>query len=411
MFQNKILFYLKFGNKNLWRRKIRTYLLGLSFMFFSIISILFLGYSQGLTRQMLGGAINNFLGNAVICSKDSVMNALWYEKIKSFNCTSITKKINDSDLILTKQYSTRAFLYTKNNQHIALLIGVENTYKNKLKIIKGHNLSYSNLHDNEVLITSSIAEKMKIDVGDIISIETVTSDGRRNFDYFFIKGIYQILGTSEMLVGHIIIASLKDVQFLMNENENNVTQILVNRKDKSTETINNILQNKINDNSFKILDWKEYGNLLVGIVNIFVVTIWIVLSITMIIIGVFLFDSILSNIIERKKEYGTMVSMGLSKWQIGGLVLGEFTMLTIYFVLPGLIIGWIIVNFIGKTGIPIDSQIVKIMMGGFDNIVPFIDVISIIYLFIGILVFIQIVSLYSIIKINKLNPVEILKND
>src|SRR5690554_436172 len=216
------LFQFRFGHTNLWRRKNRTLLLGGSFFILSLLIVLFLGYSAGISRQMMGKAIDNFLGDAAIVSAKSQMDALVSEKVVSFKDEEIVKRLEPyKDAIeIRREYRTEAFLYTNNLQRLAYLVGIGKESIERLKIIKGKNLDSALPGANEILLPSLIADNLEVDIGDRIFVEVVTPQGFRNVDYFTVKGIYMIPGVVEIMVAHLAFATLRDVQRLVNEGEN-----------------------------------------------------------------------------------------------------------------------------------------------------------------------------------------------
>ena len=95
-------------------------------------------------------------------------------------------------------------------------MGVDENSIERLKIIKGENLNPAYAGSREILLTSLTAETLELDIGDRVSLEVVTPQGFRNIDYFTVKGIYNIPGTAEVMVTHLAISTLRDVQHLMN---------------------------------------------------------------------------------------------------------------------------------------------------------------------------------------------------
>lgn len=406
-----LFFYFRFGNKNLWRRKIRTLLLGISLSVITIIGILFLGYSQGVSKQMIGGAIDNYLGTVLIYDSASKQDVLWPESLSSFYSSKIIKELSSrNELSVRKQYRVKAFTYSANNQQSILIIGAEEKYKNKIQIKIGSNLDGA----NQILISSKTARNLGVEINDTIACEVVTQDGRRNFDYLQVVGIYQIIGLSDIMSSHMAIATINTVQTLMNESEDMVTELVINKNGRITDEslfsfVNSIVNKK--NSSLKVIDWKHYGSILLAIATTNIVSIWVLWGITMAIVAVFLFDTLLSIVEERKKEYGIMMSMGLKLWQMTCIFMGEIMMLSLYFILPGILIGGLLVNVFRKLGIPINNEAIKSIIGGFDKLYPSINTSSLVISFLLLIAFINMVSFFAILKIVKLKPIEVLKNE
>ncbi len=408
-----LLFYLKFSYKNLWRRKNRTYLLGISFFVLSLIIVLFLGYNAGLSRQMLGNAIDNFLGNIAIVAAQSDMDALHLDKAVSFEKEGVISKLapHGASFEFWAEYKTKAFFYTDTSMTHAFLVGIDEGRSKSFKIIAGENFDPSPGRTNEILLPAAIAEDLNVTVGDNITLEVVTDQGLRNIDYFTVKGLYMIPGVIEIMTGHLAYTTIDDVRFLMDVNGDAVTNILLHCKDesrivKSKEYIKKILDT----NEYKVMDYKEYGSMLVALMTFFVILSWSVGIIAIIVITIFFLDTILATVEERKKEYGIMMSMGLSNFRINSLVLCEFAIFAICFVLPAVAAGGLIVKMLANIGLSI-PRTVQTFMGGLEGFSPYMDIALAGKAFLCILGLIELANIYSITKINGLNPVEVLKNE
>lgn len=411
MIISRLFFYFRFGNKNLWRRRSRTMLLGISLTLITIVGILFLGYSQGSSRQMIGGAINNYLGTALIYHSDSKQDVLWPESLVGFDASDLMKELSTHEgLDIRKQYRTKAFTYSGHNQQSLLLIGAEEKYQSKIHIKAGTNLN----GPNQILVTAKTAKKLAVTINDTVTCEVVTQDGRRNFDYFQVVGIYQILGLSDLMCNHMAITSISTIHTLMNEPDNMATEIIINKTsrvpDEAILATAQLLTGKAGDR-LTVAGWNEYGSTLLAIATTNIVSIWVLWGITMMIVAIFLFDTLLSIVEERKREYGTMMSMGLKYRQISGIFSGEMIMLAFYFVLPGVLAGGLLVNMLARIGIPINNEAAKSIIGGFDRLYPSISPELLGMAFFVLVAFILMISFSAIYKIAKLNPVEVLKNE
>lgn len=407
------LFYFRYGYTNLWRRKNRTLLLGISFFILATFLVVFLGYSIGISRQMLGKAIDNFLGDVAIISAESKLDAVVNEEVVSFDDTDLRKKIQvHVDLLeIRREYRTECFLYTNNLHRLSYLVGVDENSIERLKIIKGENLNPAYAGSREILLTSLTAETLELDIGDRVSLEVVTPQGFRNIDYFTVKGIYNIPGIAEVMVTHLAISTLRDVQHLMNEVENKVTNVILYAKNRRhAPQVKGLALKVLGTADYKIMDYKEYGNMIVAIMRVFVALGWVVGIISIFIIAVFFFDTMLATLEERKKEYGIMFSLGLSWKKIGLLILSEYAVFALFFVLPGILTGGVIIALLAKVGITV-PQTIQSFMGGIEVFSPYIQWGILVKTFLCILGLIELANIYTIIKIKRLNPVEVLKND
>ncbi len=407
------LFYLRFGHTNLWRRKNRTLLLGGSFLLLALLVILFLGYSSGISRQLLGKAIDHFLGDVAIVAAESQLDALVSEQVVSFSDGELVQALAPyrDGLEIRREYRTETFLHTDNLQRLAYLVGLGKNSIDRLKIIEGENLDPALAGANEILLPALVAENLKVGIGDGLYVEVVTPQGFRNIDYFTVKGIYVIPGVVEIMVAHLTFATLQDVQRLMNEGEEMVTNVIVYARDRNRGLVmKDFISRTLSFGAYRIMNYQEYGTMLVAIMSIFVSLGWVIGIIAIVIIAVFFLDTMLATVEERKREYGIMISMGLSKRQLTLLVLSETAIFALYFVLPGVIVGGIIIGILGRVGLAVPVT-VQSFMGGMEAFSPYMDLGMMVKTFLGILILIELTNVYALVKIKRLNPVEVLKHD
>lgn len=377
----------------------------------TIIATLFLGYSQGASRQMIGGAIDNYLGTALLYHSASKQDPLWPESLVGFDASGVLEALGArTDWETRKQYRAKVFVYSGQNQQSLLLTGVEQQYLEKVTILAGTSLE----EPNQILISAKTADKLAVEINDLVACEVITQDGRRNFDYLQVAGIYQILGLSAVMSNHMALTSLPTIQRLMNEPEDVVTEIVINKTGRGSgaEILKAVraLVGEV-DEHLTVAGWKEYGRTILAIATTNIVSIWVLWGISMLIVAIFLADTLFSVVEERKREYGSMMSMGLSFRQIAGLFVAEMMVLVLSFVLPGVLLGGLLVGFIATVGIPLPSEVVRSIFGGFDRLYPVLSLPSLAGVFVVLALLTLIISSLAIYKITKLNPVEVLKNE
>jgi ABC-type lipoprotein release transport system permease subunit len=393
-----------FSWRNLWRRSSRTMLLGASLSLMTALAVALLGMSAGISRQMIGGAIRNFLGEAVAYASSSKEDALWPESLVEFDEGALERYLSSlRGVSSSPQYRAKAFCRSSTNEQGLLLVGIdEGGISERVSVLDG---ACPTPDGNEVMLPARVARKLRVEKGDIVSIEVVTSDGRRNFDQFAVSGLYRFNGVSELFAGHIIVAPLSTVRRLMNAEPGRVTEVLLFSAD-----------GKLDDSILPAVDgvsyqsWRRYGSLILSAAKSMIISMWVIFAITMTVILVFLFDSIKVTVEERRKELGIMFSLGLSGSRIMGLFLAEVSLLGIVFVIPGAAIGAMAVELTGRLGIPVPSEAVRVVLGGLDRLYPVNDFGLTCALILVVLCAMLQVAFLSLKGITKMKPVEILKN-
>lgn len=116
--------------------------------------------------------------------------------------------------------------------------------------------------------------------------------------------------------------------------------------------------------------WKETSpetNLMVGYVDefsiIYVIVIMLALSFGII-------NTMLMSVLERARETGMLIALGMNRRKVFSLILSETVLLTIIGVPMGLMGAWLISNYYGKVGIDISSFSGAAMSGfGFSSVI------------------------------------------
>lgn len=400
---NKAIFYLMFGFKNLWRRKKRTLILGISLFLVSLLIVLGIGYCLGVYNQLINSAKQNVLGEYVIFHKESDQNLLWPEKLVSFNSLNIIQYLYENNIKFWLQFRVKAFCYNEKYETFALLVGVSKNYMDKIKIIDGEMIDWAN-KEGEILITQELAENLKVKVGEVVIVEVVNEDGVKNFDYFKVKGIYRILGLPSLLGGHIILTNINQVQQLMLEEENQVTEIILEEVSNPT-----LLSKSLNNDNLLYQKWNKYGSLLIALVSVVVVSTFVMLSVLFLIVLIFLVDTLFVIIEERKKEFAYMLALGLDIKEITGVMLAEILSLLICFVLPAFIIGNLITYFLSSKGIPINSPAMSSMLGGYEKLYFYLNPFVNMFTFFVLVLIMSAAVIFPIQKIFNWKIVELLK--
>lgn len=393
-----------FSWRNLWRRSSRTILLGASLSLIMAIAVALAGLSAGISRQMIGGAIRNFLGEAVAYASSSKEDALWPESLRDFDVEALELRLSSvPGLEVSSQYRTKAFCHSSANEQGLLLVGIDDrTLPERITLLDGEDPAPEG---NELLLSAKVARKLRVVRGDIVSVEVVTPDGRRNFERYAISGIYRFNGVSELFASHVMVAPLSSVQRLMDAPPGRVTEALILSAD-----------GKLDERNLPAMDgvsyqgWRRYGGLILSAAKSMIISMWIIFAITMTVIMVFLFDSIRVTVEERRKELGIMSAIGLGSARITNLFLAEVFLLGLVFVTPGAAFGALAVALVGIVGIPVPGEAVKVVLGGLDRLYPVNDFGLTCSLFLVALFAMHGVAFLSLRGITKMKPVEILRN-
>lgn len=148
------------------------------------------------------------------------------------------------------------------------------------------------------------------------------------------------------------ISILKDYLELGNDEYTDFIIRLKNEKylAKAKEVIGNYL--KENHLPYTIIDYKQMGSKYFPIALAFKIVLTFLEILFIIIISIYIFNSVLTTIIKRKSEIGSSITIGMSKNENIIVIIGEIFFLVLFSWFCGAIIASFLIFFFGKIGLP-----------------------------------------------------------
>lgn len=243
-------------------------------------------------------------------------------------------------------------------------------------------------NDNSVIITEKAAEKLDIEIGDIIYVE----DNDKN------KATLRVTNITENYVyGYIYVSEKTYLDAFNKEPEYNT---IIANTTESTKTIRDSISTKllevdiVNSVNFTDVIKKQYTNLLNNIDYIVIVIILCAGLLAFIV----LYNLTNINITERIKEIATLKVLGFYDYEVSAYIYRETFILSIIGALTGLLCGVFLHSFVVKT-----AEVESMMFGR--SIYP----LSFIYSFSLTILFTIIVNLSMRKSLKNINMVESMK--
>ncbi len=360
----------------------------------------------------MGGAIENAIklqsGHIQIraATYDENKSSLKWEGLVA-NPDEIANKIGALSQVkaATPRLYASGFLSSGNQSAGAKITGIDplsaanDPYREG--IISGN---YLNPDDRDaVLIGKPMAEKLKLKVGDNVSLSLNTADGNVQEQTFIVKGIYTT-NTYGFDNATVFLPLTKTQAMTLTENHASAIFILLNDT-AMTDTVVSALSVPAN---LEIKSWKDLNSLFVeweamaqSYISIFYI---IILAITASVI----INTLIMSVYERTREIGILSAIGMRGGGILTLFLAESSMLAIGGVILGLIFGVLAtlyfnvngfyVGNMGLSGIVItDTIYAKLTMDNVINLTIMTFVVTILS------------GLYPAVMASRMQPVEALR--
>ena len=400
---------IKIAWRNIWRNKLRSLVVIISIIFGLLGGIIMIAMSYGLNEERMNNAVDTYLSHIQIHNNSFSEDYNIKHTIDNLNL--IEEALNNDERVIsyTKRIVLNGMLSNSNGSYGIQVKGVDpdteikvtNTYD---KIIDGE--YFKSKRDNTILVGKKLADRLNLKLKSKVVITFQDENYELTSLLFRVEGIFRS-GNSRYDETNVFVKNISIIKNLPRFSGYHEIPILLNdinlrgevKKDLIPISTNNIVEGW--DDISKEL---AYANeMLAAVLYIFMMIILSGLSFGVI-------NTMLMAILERKKEIGMLMSIGMDRYKIFLMISMETIFLSMIALPFGLILSYVIVEYYSVVGI--DLSIVE---AGLENFgvgtrlyfkVPNEEyfIVSFMILIISI-----VSSIFPSIRALKINPVEATK--
>ena len=219
---------------------------------------------------------------------------------------------------------------------------------------------------NEILIGEKLARKLKVKFKSKVVLTFTNVNSEIVSGAFRISGIYRSKNISLDEVN--VYVQQKHLQELLElkSSESNEIAILV-KDEEQLDTIKKFSVGVVPKG--KIEDWKALSPELSMIIESFNLYTYIISGIILLALTFGIINTMLMSVLERIRELGMLMAIGLNKRKIFIMIMLETIYLTVIGSPIGLLVGWLTVTVLGKTGINISMFSEGLASYGFSSMI------------------------------------------
>ncbi len=210
---------------------------------------------------------------------------------------------------------------------------------------------FSSKGKNQILIGSKLAKKMGVKLRSKVVLTFQNLNGDMTAGAFRVKGFYST--KNDFNDNAIVFVKRSDLNRLLGNDAvvHEMAFLLKNQKDLSTvqSKIQRLLpEEKVSTYREISPDVNLYETQMLSNVNIFI-------AIVMLALVFGLINTMLMAVLERYRELGVLMAVGMNRLRVFGMIFYETIMLTTVAAIPGLIAGWLTVMYFGNYGLDLSA--------------------------------------------------------
>jgi ABC-type lipoprotein release transport system permease subunit len=393
---------LKLAWRNIWRNKRRTLITSASIFFGVILSAMMSSMQEG-SYELYIKAIVNFYSGYIQVHKNgywndkTINNSLEYSPVKPL-LTQI-KEITQ----FAPRMENFALASIEETTKGVMVIGIKPSNEDNItnlskKIIEGKYLVNG---DTGIILGSALAKYMNINTNDTLVLLSQGYHGVSAAGKYPVRGI--IKHPSPQMDRSVVYMDITNCQdFFSAQDMLTSIVIMVNNID-DVETVKNKLSAHLGGN-YEVMDWKEMNRILIKQIESDRSSGIIMKGILYMIIAFGIFGTIMMMTLERRKEFGVLIAVGMQKYKLNYVLVLETIFIGLIGSISGIIACIPITWYMFFHPVRFSGQAADyLIQTGFEPVMPFSMAPFIFYnQALTIFIFTLFISLYPVINTNRL---------
>ena len=270
------------------------------------------------------------------------------------------------------------------------------------KVIDGE--YFNGVKTNPIVIGEKLAEKLKVKVRSKVVVTITEMDGTLTGGAFRVAGIYRTSNTSYDEMKAFVRAD--DIRRLVGLDENAGHEIAVLLNENGTEKLISKEISEMHPN-LQVLTWTQLLPEMEMLNENMNLMLYIFVGIILLALGFGIVNTMLMVILERVKELGMLMAVGMNRLRVFTMIVLETVFLSLTGGIIGIVLAVMLTAITGKTGIDLSLWAQGLNSFGYDSVIyPEIGFDSIVGVTILVIITGVISAIYPARKAIKLKPAE-----
>lgn len=393
--------------RNIWRNKTRSFVVIGSIVIGLWASIFILAFAWGLYKNNIDESVNRQLSHIqihhpefthqqeskfVIEHSDSILSLLQKDdRVQAASARTITK-----GMITSPTTATGVTVYGISPATEEKQIGLNEN------LIEGD--YFESGKSNEIFIGEKLAKKLKIKLRSKVVVTFTDIESNMVSAAFRVGGIYRSRNLSLDEVNVYVQKQSLDNLLGLKPSESNELAILL-KNESALDSFKSDVQLMVPHK--KVEDWMDLSPELELVIESFHLYTYIITGIILLALTFGIVNTMLMSVLERIRELGMLMAIGLNKKKIFTMIMLETLFLTLIGCPVGLLVGWLSVLVLGSIGINIAIFSEGLASYGFSSIIyPALDSQNYWTVAIMCLITALLSTIYPAFRALQLNPAE-----
>lgn len=418
------MFTLKMAIRNLVRNRRRSLITASAITFSYALLIMFMGIGDGAHAQMIDMGVRMGSGHVVVQAKGYQTEQTLDLRIESPGPILEAMEAAGVEGAFAPRLIANGLVRAGSKAVGVVIAGVDpereavvNDLASDEKLVDGgwlrprSALPYDNM-PSDLYLGKTLAETLDVKVGDRVGVTVQPrDDDDPRTAAFLVRGVFAT-GSDEM-DGFFVMVPLEDAQPLLGVGDA-LTQIGVILDDQShTQAVHAQIAPALADYPVEVLPWQQALPELYEFIVLDDASLYLFIGIVFLLVALGIFNTVLTSVIERTREFGLMRSLGARGTRVLRLVLGEAAVLGVFATILGLVLG-----LAGNWYFTVEGLDYGALLGGESYTAAGVNFATVMYAklgvmptvrsFVGVLLIIVLSAIWPAVRAARLKPLEAL---
>jgi putative ABC transport system permease protein len=342
---------LRMAWRNLWRHKRRTWLTVGAMIFSNLLLVFMISLQFGSYRMMIDNTLQSYMGHIQIQKAGYNQNPKIRNSIEAI--VPLANKIREH--LKNNSVAARgiAFAMTSSKQRSfgLQLVGVEPDFEPNVSSLPGlinKGEYFSDAHAEEIVIGNVLARNLRVSVGDELTLLGGGRDGSFAAGVVIVKGIFDSgIADMDRSMAQLPLGYFQSLFGMGNHGHS----VVVNANDLTMVTVlQNNLRTFVKDKKWVVLDWEELVPGLKQAIQADMASAWFMYAVLIVLVAFSVLNTQLMSVLERTREFGTMMALGTKPSRLGGLVITETFIMSFIGLALGAALGYVLTYYLSIVG-------------------------------------------------------------
>ena len=339
--------------RNIWRNRRRTWLTVGAMIFSNLILIFMVSMQLGVYQLMIGNTLAAFTGHLQVQHRGYLEEPKMRSTLPNIDelATNLRQQLG-SDAISAR---AAAFVLASSEQRSFGLqvVGVQPKTEPLVSTLPGlveQGSYFSDTDTDEILIGSVLARNLQVNAGDEITLLGSGVDGSFAAAVVRVVGIFNSgIVDIDRSMAQLPLAFFQSVFGMDSQGHSIVVAVPgLLQVSKWMDDINGAIENYP---ELVVHDWEALLPGLKQAIQADLSGAWFIYSVLIVLIAFSVLNTQLMTVLERTREFGTMLALGVSPGKLAKLVMTETALLSGLGLLLGLVVGFLVTLYFHYSGI------------------------------------------------------------